>query len=266
MKNRLFLRRPRRAFTLIELLVVISIIAILAAMLLPVLGRVKGSAQKTKAKLEAGQIATAIRSYDSDYSRFPVSSNALSIATAAGEDLTYGTDVLSTNGGPSPVSLPSMYGSYKPNNAEVMAVLMDLEYYPNGIATINKDHVKNPQKAKYLSATMVADTISSGIGKDGVYRDPWGTPYIITIDLNYDDKARDVFYRGHLVSQENGASGYYGLINAHTPPTPPDGNSDYFECIDKIMVWSLGPDRRAEWGQKANQGANKDNILSWKSN
>ena len=29
------------------------------------------------------------------------------------------------------------------------------------------------------------------------------------------------------------------------------------------MVWSLGPDGLASAGEKANQGVNKDNILSW---
>jgi hypothetical protein len=33
-----------------------------------------------------------------------------------------------------------------------------------------------------------------GVGTDLVYRDPWGNPYIITLDLNYDEKARDACY------------------------------------------------------------------------
>ena len=47
----------------------------------------------------------------------------------------------------------------------------------------------------YLNATRPGDTNTPGVGPDGVYRDPWGNPYIITVDLNYDDKARDAFYR-----------------------------------------------------------------------
>ncbi len=30
------------------------------------------------------------------------------------------------------------------------------------------------------------------------------------------------------------------------------------------MVWSAGPDGKIDPGSPANQGANKDNILSWK--
>ena len=49
---------------------------------------------------------------------------------------------------------------------------------------------------------MAGNTTSPGVGPDGVYRDPWGNPYIITIDLNYDDKARDAFYRNPTVSAD----------------------------------------------------------------
>ena len=34
-----------------------------------------------------------------------------------------------------------------------------------------------------------------------VYRDPWGNPYIITMDLNYDEQCQDAFYCQQAVSQ-----------------------------------------------------------------
>ena len=86
------------------------------------------------------------------------------------------------------------------------------------------------------------------------------------MDLNDDNQCKDPFYSLHNVSQvtpqpnpPSPQQGYNGLFN----PTDPAGASDNFLYHGNVMVWSAGPDGKIDPTQPANQGVNKDNILSW---
>jgi prepilin-type N-terminal cleavage/methylation domain-containing protein len=62
----------RRAFTLIELLVVVAIIAILAALLLPVLWAVRSAARRTACMSNLHQLGLASAMYFQDYGDYPL--------------------------------------------------------------------------------------------------------------------------------------------------------------------------------------------------
>lgn len=246
-------RKPvLRAFTLIELLVVISIIGVLAGMLLPVLRSATEKARVAKAQTEIKAIAGAISQYHAKYSRYPSSKATRGVLNANTPDFTYGTakgiGQFFTNKKNQTVSIYNTRLRFMTNNAEVMGILI-------GVRDANGECRENPERFPFLDPKRVSDDKSPGLGTDLVYRDPWGMPYIITLDLNYDDQCRDGFYEASKVSQLNGTKGYNGLF------VEPGGT--FYEARTPVMVWSLGPDGLASDTAKANDRPNKDNILGW---
>jgi prepilin-type N-terminal cleavage/methylation domain-containing protein len=239
-------RRYAAAFTLIELLVVIAIIGILAAMLFPAIGKAKEAAMKSQAKTDMNNLGMAIKSYESDYNgRLP----APGIPTGV-QDVTYGFANSALAG-----------HSSLTTNRNVIAVLLNLENFPDGTASTNVGKIFNARGLTPFNAKYAKDTNSAGVGPDGEYRDPWGGSYVISMDTSLNERCRDNLYSRQSVSQENAGNpkGFYGLSN----PNNPTGASDQYEYAGQYMIWSRGPDGQALNTVKANAGVNKDNVLGW---
>lgn len=89
----------RRAFTLIELLVVIAVIGVLAALLLPALGRAKESARSAACLNNLHQIGIALQLYvDENNNRLPEMYDAnINTSTVPVANVTATIDVVLTN-------------------------------------------------------------------------------------------------------------------------------------------------------------------------
>jgi prepilin-type N-terminal cleavage/methylation domain-containing protein len=150
----------RYAFTLIELLVVIAIIATLLALLFPSFSSIYESARKTQAKNDLTQIVTAVNAYYTEYGKYP-------LAAGIAIDTTFG---------PSGTANQTLFNSLRGGS-------LDTTLNPRQIVFISPPDVKNPTNPRSGIATQATATVAIGD-----FVDPWGSPYNVEIDGNYDNQ------------------------------------------------------------------------------
>ena len=196
----------RAGVTLVELLVVIVIIATLAAILTPVIIRALERADIHKAKSDIASIVTAIEAYYREYGIMPTpDTNGYPDHTFAGKEGV----------------APFVVGDPKRQNT-IMDILRGL------------NSTNNPRRIIFLD---VPDSSMTGTDRnnaiytpaDGYYLDPWGNPYFIVMDTDFDD-------------QIGGFSGWFpGALPAFIRSLSPHGPvMDTFPGL-RVGVMSLGP-------------------------
>ena len=157
---------PVKAFTLIELLVVISIIAVLAAILLPVMNSVQNRARVVQAVNDERQIVGCVMAYKAEYGHAPVP-----VDYRTNEEYTFGDNDL--------------------KSAVLIEILSDdiSKNYGETDTTVTLVQTLNPNNTSYMNWPVAKNAINpkGGLGiKDGQPYDPWGGVYIVRVDANGD--------------------------------------------------------------------------------
>ena len=189
------------AFTLIELLVVIVTIAILMGLAFPIFQAVMNQAKKTQAKNDLTQIVTAVNAFYTEYGRYPLPSGA--------------------SGDGYPV------GGSGATSKSILDALRGL------------DPSLNPRQIVFISPPDAKDQTSARGGiktSDGQFYDPWGMPYAMSIDAEYDNQVPN--------------------------PYTADTGAGSAKIRQGVITWSLGKDKLGGSGSKTSADSN-DDVISW---
>ncbi len=190
------------AFTLIELFVIMAVIAILMGLAFPAFQSVQNSARNAQAKNDLVQIVTAVNAFYTEYGKYPL------------------------------VTADTIYGPAANPNSLLFNAL-------RGISA------ENPRKIVFISPPDAKDTSKprSGIGTStgsGQLFDPWGSPYYVSIDGNY---------------------------NNQIDTNPYSSNAGSTPLRAGVIAWSFGRDGQSESASgtpgNKNTGTNKDDVISW---
>ncbi len=163
------------AFTLIELLTVIAIIAILMALLFPMVVLVMENARKAKARQDCLHIVQSVEAFHTDYGQYP------RLDPSAASPLAETTDEAAGD----------VAAQMAIRNSALFNTLRAIDRTPN------TNNAQNPKRQSYYPTTIASnpakpkdgflETSDSPTGNQGSLYDPWGSEYNIVIDSNGDN-------------------------------------------------------------------------------
>ncbi len=181
-----------RAFTLVELLVVISIIIVLMGLLFPAFKGVQDQAKKTQAKNDMSQIVTAVTAFYTEYGKYPLPTNQ------GGESYTYAGD-----------------------NDQLF----------NGLR--GNDTGQNPRSIPFVTLPTAKDFSQprGGLGGDGKFYDPYGMPYNIRIDADYNNKIDNPYQNAGFATIDAGVIAYSSGKNKTKE------NDTHAADFDDVLSW-----------------------------
>ncbi|MEI6534485.1 MAG: type II secretion system protein [Verrucomicrobiaceae bacterium] len=148
----------RTGFTLIELLIVISIIAILAGMAVPAANMVMTQARKTQAKTTMVGLVNAIKSYQTEYNRFPQDST---VTTETAIQLTAANN--------------SLMKALKPDQTAAAPAL-------------------NPRMITFFDPPIAKNDTLNGLTSTYALLDPWGKPFWVLFDFDGDEQLKSPYF------------------------------------------------------------------------
>jgi prepilin-type N-terminal cleavage/methylation domain-containing protein len=221
------LSKRDRAFTLIELLVVIAIIAVLVGLLFPAFKAVQNQAKQAQAKNDLTQIINAVNAYYTEYGKYPVD-----VAAAGTTDAFFGPGT-APGGSVSSGNNDWLFDVIRNNTSSAKTATNACTSGTNLVTCLNGRQIVfiNPPYVKAPANPRSGIGTPTGTGP-GQFFDPWGNPYKIEIDANYN--------------------------NQITNPYTPDTGAGPATLNQGVIAWSVGVD-----GTQGTNYGNSDDVICW---
>jgi prepilin-type N-terminal cleavage/methylation domain-containing protein len=230
--------RTPAAFTLIELLAVIGIIGILAALLFPAIKLALQKAEIAQAQNDIKNIETAVKSFYTEYGKWPNGNGGTA-------DFSYGAF-----GNTYQRLYPSVLGQsgYCENHwlMDTLQAIQDTTTLCGNGGTLTSGPI-NSRNIVFINIPTKSRKVSQDSTPPSLvyydFVDPWGYPYQITVDANYDNVCTNLA----MVDTQNGSA-----------ITPLGLGTQSGWVTNTVVVWSFGP-----LGPYGTHTSAKDWITSW---
>ena len=225
----------RKHYTIIEMLVVISILGVLIAMGAPAAIRMMSKQKSTVAKQEIGAIKQAVKAYEAEYGKLPL----------------VGTSIEILNG---------------TSNPTAMAFLQEL------MAVTTTENTRNIKFLTWIDRYNASTTAVKGIGvSDDLvadnWIDPWGNPYVVMIDYDYNGLIENIAGDGGIDLDGSGSANTKLRGSVFVFSSGEDGinGMDTFsgDVLTKFIDEEYDSNEDGDAGTNEKGSTNSDNVKSW---